>query len=446
MQIILLSGGSGKRLWPLSNGTRSKQFLPLLSSPTGQSESMVQRVVRQLSELGMSDHITVATSEEQKDSIINQLGDDLRIVTEPELRDTFPAIVLACSNLSMVQQCPDDEVVIVLPCDTYAESDYLQAVKQMAAAVANDVAELLLMGVKPTYATAKYGYVIPREEDQNRTIQRVDHFIEKPEKEYAEKLISKGALWNGGVFAFRLGYIKRIASQYFTAKSYEEVEQHYVDLPTISFDYAVVEKAKSLALVTYAGEWKDLGSWNTVSDELHEHVIGNVVHGEIFENTHVINELDIPIYCNGVEDMVIASSPDGIMVCRKNCTENITDYVDNLSVRPMYEERRWGSYQVLKSETYADGTKYLTKSLKIKPGKFISYQVHHHRKEIWTITEGCGIVVVDGVKREVRQGDVVVIEQGQKHCIKATEELEIIEVQLGTELVESDIQRFEWHW
>ena len=446
MQIILLSGGSGKRLWPLSNEARSKQFLPLLQAPDGSAESMVQRVVRQIRDCNLTDNITFATNESQNDIIINQLGESVSIVKEPERRDTFPAIALACSYLSLSKGCSDDEPVVVMPCDTFTEAGYFKVIARMVEAVEANAADLVLMGVQPTYPSTKFGYIVPQESELEKEVQMVECFTEKPKRERAEELLQKHAFWNGGVFAFKLGYLHNIVNKYFSIQSFEEVLAHYSDFPKISFDYEVVEKAPSVAVVPFSGKWKDLGTWNTLAEELHFETIGNVVTGDKVENTHVINELDMPIFCNGLKDVIVAGSPDGIIVCSTECSEGIKEYVDNLSLRPMYEERRWGSYQVLKSETYDDGMKYLTKSLKINPGKFISYQVHHNRKEVWTITEGTGLVVVDDVVREVSRGDVVVIEKEQKHCIKAITELEIIEVQLGTELVESDIERFAWQW
>lgn len=382
MQIILLSGGSGKRLWPLSNNTRSKQFIKLLTAPDGSKESMVQRVVRQLREIGICDSITVATSQAQRDIIINQLGEDIPVVTEPERRDTFPAIALASSHLAYQRKCPADEVVIVMPCDPYTEAGYFETIHRMADAVKNDVAELLLMGVKPTYPSAKYGYVVPANDVQDKRILQVLRFTEKPDMMTAEKLISEGAFWNGGVFAFRLGYMMEIVAKYIEADTFAEIRSRYGEFPKISFDYEVAEKAQSVAVVPFAGEWKDLGTWNTLTDELSEHAIGNVVMDNESINTHIINELEHPIMCIGAQNLVIAASHDGILIADKSKSENIKTYVDRLQRRPMFEERRWGEYKVVNTAEFSDGYKSLTKQLKIKSGKGISYQIHRHRDEV----------------------------------------------------------------
>lgn len=446
MQIILLSGGSGKRLWPLSNNARSKQFLPLLQTPSGEVESMVQRVVRQIGESRLAGKITIATNSSQHDIIINQLGDNVDIVTEPERRDTFPAIALASGYLSMAKECSNDEVVVIMPCDPYTETEYFDVIADMVAAVERNEADMVLMGITPTYPSTKFGYVVPVAEDCGKSVLRVKRFTEKPDTKRAEELLAEGAFWNGGVFAFRLGYMVDILEKYIKAASFVELRNRYGELPKISFDYEVAEKAESVAVVPFNGKWKDLGTWNSLTEELSSTAIGNALLGEQAENTHVINELGIPVFCNGVKDVVVASSPDGILVCGKECSENIKNYVDNLSPRPMYEERRWGSYRVLDSTTYSDGYMSLTKVLHLKSGRYISYQIHEHRQEVWTVVDGEGIVVLDGVISRVSRGDVLTIKRGQKHAIKAVTDLQIVEVQMGDSLVEEDIRRFDWEW
>ena len=447
MQLVLLSGGSGKRLWPLSNNARSKQFLPLLEKEDGTMESMVQRVVRQVREAHLTDDITLATNASQLDIIINQLGDSVSVVTEPERRDTFPAIALASGYLKLKKGCPDDEVVVIMPCDPFTEAGYFETIGKMVRCVEADVAELVLMGITPTYPSEKYGYVVPVTDHlMAEGSMAVSKFTEKPSVERAKELLGMGALWNGGVFAFRLGYMMEIAQRYVKADSFEEMRSRYSEFPKISFDYEVAEKADSVAVLPYSGQWKDLGTWNTLTDELHHHIIGNAVMGPRCTNTHVINELQYPIYVDGMEDTVIAASPDGIIVCRKKYTEDIKKAVDHLTPRPMYEERRWGSYRVIDDTTYADGRHSLTKSLTINAGKNISYQVHRHRSEAWTIVEGEGIFVLDGVERKVGPGETVVIPVNHYHALKALTTLTFIEVQTGNPLVEEDIERSEWKW
>jgi mannose-1-phosphate guanylyltransferase len=374
------------------------------------------------------------------------LGDNVDIVTEPERRDTFPAIALASGYLSMAKECSNDEVVVIMPCDPYTETEYFDVIADMVAAVERNEADMVLMGITPTYPSTKFGYVVPVAEDCGKSVLRVKRFTEKPDTKRAEELLAEGAFWNGGVFAFRLGYMVDILEKYIKAASFVELRNRYGELPKISFDYEVAEKAESVAVVPFNGKWKDLGTWNSLTEELSSTAIGNALLGEQAENTHVINELGIPVFCNGVKDIVVAGSPDGILVCGKECSENIKNYVDNLSPRPMYEERRWGSYRVLDSTNYSDGYMSLTKVLHLKSGRYISYQIHEHRQEVWTVVDGEGIVVLDGVISNVSRGDVLTIKRGQKHAIKAVTDLQIVEVQMGDSLVEEDIRRFDWEW
>ena len=450
MQLVLLSGGSGKRLWPLSNNARSKQFLPLLEKEDGTFESMVQRVVRQAQEANLTTDITLATNASQLDIITNQLGDTVSVVTEPERRDTFPAIALAASYLSQAQNCSDDEVVVIMPCDPYTETGYFETIGRMVECVKQDVAELVLMGITPTYPSEKYGYVVPADCHPKYVsgfdYYEVARFTEKPTTTVAEELLRQNAFWNGGVFAFRLGYMMKIVRRYIRSNCFEDTRARYSEFPKISFDYEVAEKALSVAVVPFSGQWKDLGTWNTLTDELKKTVLGNAMMGCHCENTHVINELQKPIFVDGLKDVVVAACPDGILVCGKEYAEDIKKSVENLTPRPMYVERRWGSYRVLDDTIYSDGNHALIKSITLKPGKNINYKLHHHRAETWTFVQGEGIFVLDGVELNVKAGDTVHIPVNHYHAIKAVTELTFIEVQCGNLLIEEDLENFEWEW
>lgn len=444
MQIIIFSGGSGTRLWPLSNEARSKQFLRLLPGPDGKQESMIQRVIRQIRHSGIEAEITVATSESQRDSVFAQLGNEVDIVTEPERRKTFPAISLAARYLKDVKGCGTDEITVIMPCDPYTGMDYYRVISRLAKAAADGRAELMLMGIAPTYPSAKYGYALPGQ--QKDGITEVRKFIEKPSAEEAEKLIDRGAMWNGGVFACRLGYLVDLADKYVGDDSFEKVRAHYNRLPVISFDCEVVEKASSVAMLPYYGPWKDLGTWNTLTDELAVCTYGNVTTDGTTNNTHIFNELDIPMLCLGTSNLVIAASPDGILVTEKSKSENIKKFSTELQQRPMYEERRWGVYRVIDHTEDEDGHCSLTKRLTLTPGASISYQKHACRDEVWTFIDGEGEIVIDGVRSPVQRGSVAVIKKGQMHALRAITPLSFIEVQSGNPLVESDIERFPFEW
>ncbi len=331
MQIILLSGGSGKRLWPLSSGPRSKQFLRLLPAPDGGVESMVQRVVRQLREAGLGENLTFATGDSQKDVLVSQLGEDLSVVTEPERRDTFPAIVLSVAHLYFERGCSEDEVVVVMPCDPFTEAGYFETLRKIGEAVQYGAGDLVLMGIRPTAPSEKFGYIVPVGDSVSGVADKVSHFVEKPSPDVATKLISEGAMWNGGVFAFRLGYILSILRKYVDASSFSELRSRYGELPMNSFDYEVVEKARSVAVVPFDGMWKDLGTWDALTAELPGDHVGNAVIGGDTENTFIVNELNVPVMAVGAKNLVVVASPEGILVCDKDECAGIKSYADKLS-------------------------------------------------------------------------------------------------------------------
>ena len=445
MNIIMLSGGSGKRLWPLSSDTRAKQFLKVLRTPDGRHESMIQRVYRQLRETDIDAPIVVSTTDAQKDTIRQQLGPGVDIALEPERRDTFPAIALGAMFLASERGCGLEETVLIMPVDAYVDEEYFQSIQKMDRAVQTDAADMVLMGIRPTYPAAKYGYIVPKM-GQTSELMRVSHFVEKPSVEQAKGLLDRGAFWNGGVFAFKMGYILDIVRRYIEPKSYEYLRGNYGKLRKISFDYEIVESCRSIAMVPHYGTWKDLGTWNTLSDVMREPYAGKVFSGEGTENTHIINELEIPIVALGIKNAVITACPDGILVSDKQASSQLKPYVDRIDQRPMYEERQWGSYRVLNYMSHSSGTKSLTKHLRVDAGKSLSYQRHNNRDEIWTVIEGTGDLLIDGHTRNVRCGDEAYIRKGSMHSIRATTELHLIEVQIGTELTEEDIERFPWEW
>ena len=441
MNVILLSGGSGKRLWPLSNDVRSKQFLKIFRKADGTKESMAQRMYRMIREVDPEATITIATSENQIPQIRAQLGEDVGISVEPTRRDTFPAIALAAAYLA-TQGVGRNEPVVVCPVDPYVETGYYQCLKELSDAAGKpDAANLTLMGIEPTYPSEKYGYIIPTSKEH---LAPVCEFKEKPDEATARKYIAAGALWNGGVFAFKLDYVLGIARKLFGTDDYRKLYDGYGELQKISFDYAVVEGEKSINVIRFSGEWKDLGTWNTLTEAMDEAVTGHAV-ADGCENTHVVNELGIPMIALGVNDAVIAATPDGILVTSKARSPELKSFVGES--RPMYERRSWGEYRVLDYKVHKDEKNSLTKELVVAPGRHISYQRHKHRTEVWTFTEGEGDLILDDEVIRVHRGDVAVIKAGMKHAIKAIDgELHIIEVQIGDELVEEDIERIHWDW
>ena len=447
IHLVLLSGGSGTRLWLLSNSTRSKQFLKVLRDADGKHVSMVQRVFGQIGSVDANVDITIATCASQEESIRRQVEGGYALVLEPERRDTAPAIMLACAHLALEQGAGEGDTVIVMPIDSYADQAYYDSVVRLDEAVQSDFAELVLMGVEPTYPSGKYGYIVPAAGEG--WPRRVERFTEKPDEGTARELISQGALWNCGVFAFRLGWLTGLTARYLACGTFEEFRSRYSELPKNSFDYEVVERASSIGAVSYAGEWKDLGTWNTLTDEMAEFTSGRVVvDSKTCENVHVINETGFPMVVAGITDSVVVATPDGILVSGKEASANIKAEVNAVAEsRPMYEQRSWGEYRVIDSSVFPDGAKALTKELIIREGGQLSYQLHKHRSEVWTVVSGAGEVVLDGLVQHVCVGSVVHISANMKHAGRAVgADMHIIEVQQGDILVEEDIERFGNFW
>jgi len=327
MNVILLSGGSGKRLWPLSDDVKSKQFLKLFKDENGNYESMVQRVYRQIKSVNFDAKITIATSKMQVDEIKNQLGKKVFISTEPSRRDTFPAILLSIAYLHYELGVKKDEVVVVCPVDPYVDNTFYEELMGLETIVKNSSVNLTLMGINPTYNSDKYGYIIPENE---RKISKVKEFKEKPNRELAKTYIENDALWNAGVFAFKLEYLLNIAKKEIDFIDYKDLYEKYEQLEKISFDYAVVEKEKEVQVVRYNGSWKDVGTWDSVCEIMTEKIKGKGVIDNLSTNTQIINELDIPIVCLGCDDMVIVANEKGIFVSKKECAGDLKKYVDKI--------------------------------------------------------------------------------------------------------------------
>ncbi|MGN0141797.1 MAG: sugar phosphate nucleotidyltransferase, partial [Roseburia sp.] len=409
MNIVLLSGGSGKRLWPLSNDIRSKQFIKIFRKADGEYESMVQRVYRQIREVDREAKVTIATSKSQVSSIHNQLGQEVGISVEPCRRDTFPAIALSVAYLHDVLQVPEEETVVICPVDPFVETEYFKALKNLSKRAGESDANLVLMGIEPTYPSEKYGYIIPEGKEQ---ISRVSMFKEKPDAATAEAYISKGALWNGGVFAFRLGYVLKRAHELIEFTDYADLFAKYDTLQKISFDYAVVEHEPDIEVMRFAGEWRDLGTWNTLVEAMEGNCVGKAMLNENCENVHVINELNVPVLCMGLKDVVVAASSEGILVSDKAQSSYIKPYVDEIDQQIMFAEKSWGSFQVIDI-----GESSLSIKVTLNAGHSMNYHSHEHRDEVWTVVSGKGTAVVDGEKRQVALGDVIMLPAGCRHTV-----------------------------
>ena len=435
MHIVLLSGGSGKRLWPLSNDIRSKQFIPFFRQSDGSRCSMLQRVCGQVRRMMPHADITITTSKTQISVLRNQLGDTVDICVEPCRRDTFPAAALVSAYLHDVKGVKEDESVAVCPVDPYVEDCYFAVVGQLMQLAEMGTAELMLMGIEPTYASEKYGYILP----QNKArVSRVLSFREKPNESAAQRYIDEGALWNSGVFACRLGYILRKARRRLGCSDYEGLLSAYESLEKISFDYAVAEHETNIGVLRYGGTWKDLGTWNTLTEIMGETALGYAVLDDMCRNTHVVNEMDVPVLVMGAQNLVVAASPEGILVADKAASSYMKPYVERISQPVMFAEKSWGSFRIIDVEEES-----LTIKVTLNAGHAMNYHSHAHRREIWTVVSGCGSVRLDGAERPAAAGDVIDIPAGMKHKISARERMVVIEVQVGSSISKEDKIKWE---
>lgn len=452
MKLVLLSGGSGTRLWPLSNASRSKQFLKVLAKPDGSLESMVERVWRQIGESGLGQSAYLVAGRGQEDILRSQLGEGVPIIVEPERRDTFPAVALAASYLYSMESAGLDETVVVMPVDPYVDLSFFETIGRMEEVLGKSGADLALIGATPAYPSEKYGYMLPVDGAQAAAIEqengyfRVEQFREKPGSGEAERLIRGGALWNCGVFAFRLNYLINLLIDKGLPLQYEEMAKRYSGLIQTSFDYEVLEKADGIAAVSYRGGWKDLGTWNTLTEEMNGRQIGKGYLSEDSANSRLINELDIPVAVLGIENAIVAAGPDGILVADKSMSHRIKEVSAFFDNRPMVEEFSWGTCRVIDRHKGADGYESLTRRVTMNDGENVGYHAHLLRREVWFIVSGEGEAVIGGRLFRVMAGDIVPVPQGIHHSIRGIHGLQYLEVQRGIDLSDRDVIRICRSW
>lgn len=227
----------------------------------------------------------------------------------------------------------------------------------------------------------------------------VKTFKEKPDAATAEKYIARGALWNGGVFAYKLRYVLDKAHELIDFTDYHDLFNKYETLKKISFDYAVVENESKIQVMRFAGQWKDMGTWNTLTEAMEEPSIGKAILNDTCEGVNVLNELDVPVLCMGLKNVVVSASPEGILVSDKEQSSYIKPYVDSIHQQIMFAEKSWGSFRVLDIEDES-----MTIKITLNPGHGMNYHSHENRDEVWTIISGTGRAILDGAEKQVKAG------------------------------------------
>lgn len=437
MYIVLLSGGSGKRLWPLSNDLCSKQYIKLMNHDTSQETaqernakcSMLQRVFGQLKNAGLAENTIVCASDAQVEIIESQLESAVEVAVEPMRRDTFPAVMLSCAYLLSKKGAKPDDVVAFLPVDPYTTGTFFSCIKQLGEQIAKTEQTIGLLGGVPTYPSTKYGYIVPKKGEG--TFLDVEGFREKPDEETAAELVKSGALWNCGVFCFTLSMAQQWVEKYGVCMDYDSLAADYEKLPKKSFDYEVLEHWERIGAMKYSDMWKDLGTWNTLTEEMKENSIGDVTWDDTCENSHAINVLGIPLVVMGAKNMVIAASHDGILVADKHQSSYIKDCLTQIEDTSKYEERRWGTVKTIDREE-DDGSRSVTKRIKVLAGKTMPRHKHCRHTETLTVLSGMGKLLLENAKIDLMAGVTVSIAAGKEHSICAVgSDLKCIEVSLG---------------
>lgn len=456
MKSIILAGGSGSRLWPLSREMYPKQLLSI-----DEDTSLLQQTfTRLLRFMEPSDILTITNIKHYQDIKLqlNKISSENVVLAEPLGKNTAPAI--ACSLEYFSQTCEADDVVIVLPSD-HLIKDYLAFDKtvEMAMPLAK-MGYIVTFGIKPSYPETGYGYIKTSKQLGDGFI--VDRFVEKPDTETAEKYLKSGEYyWNGGIF---MGKISTFLTEFekYVPQIFDELPKLnfsqnsqidysiYENMPSISIDYAIMEKSNKVALVELQSDWNDLGSWQSLYNVKEKDENGNVLTGKVVvdnvKNSFIYSQKEV-VAVSSLENIILVETEDAIMACDINSSQNVKKLYEKLKQSEsdtikLHKTvfRPWGYYTCLNS-----GEGYLTKTICVQPNHKLSIQSHNHRSEHWVVLEGQALVVKDGKEYNLYQGDSIDIPVGVKHSLQNPyeQELKIIEVQKGDYISEDDIIRYE---
>ncbi|MBE7711704.1 MAG: mannose-1-phosphate guanylyltransferase/mannose-6-phosphate isomerase [Cyanobacteria bacterium SIG31] len=457
MHGIILAGGSGSRLWPLSRELYPKQLLNIENS-----DSLLQSTFLRLKECMPADNIVSITGVKHSSNVRFQLASLVEnpvVLSEPIAKNTAPAIILAAKYIS--ETTKDDPIIIAVPSDHMIKDTeaFVKTVKD-----AEKIAQagyIVTFGIKPTYPETGYGYVnITSDKIENGY--RVNKFVEKPSEEIAYEYIKDGNyFWNSGIFMFKASILLEEASNcapeiYSLLKNFDFTKSaeipftEFEKMPNISIDYAVMEKSKKIALVQLKSDWNDLGSWKSIYNVSHKDENGNVKIGHVLDegskNSFVYSSSKL-VATIGLEDVVVVETEDAILACKADKAQDVKKIYDTLKNqnddtykvhKTVY--RPWGYYTVL-----GEGKGFLTKMIQVNPGQKLSVQSHNHRSEHWVVLEGTAKVVLEGKEHILSPGHSVDIAVKEIHSLQNPydEVLKIVEVQKGDILIEEDIVRYE---
>ena len=451
---VVLSGGSGTRLWPVSRASWPKPFCDLFD------ESLYLKTLKRLLPLGSPWTVTVQALQARTREACGQLGvPDAQVIYEPCGRNTAPAIALLCRLFSRWGM--GGEVVGVFPADHLVENgDGLRQAVELGAEYAAK-GEVLTLGMTPTRPAVTFGYIETADNAPVRESPRVlaaRRFVEKPDEATARRLLAAGnCLWNAGIFLFRVdtmvrhfqallpGLWRRMETLDAAGANLAAV---YGQIEPLSFDHGVLERLDSLSCIPCDVGWSDVGSWEEVS-ALSNGGPGARVFTAAAGNNYVHARGGKVYGLAGVDDLIIVDTDDALLVTRQGQSHRVRDVVEAAAQQDLpaatrhdhrFDTRPWGRYEVL-----ADAGHFKAKVITVTPRARLSYQSHAHREEHWIVVRGAGQVILDGSARDVKIGDYVFVAQGCKHRIvnPHDSDLQFVEVQLGSYFGEDDITRYQ---
>ena len=453
MKAMILAGGSGTRLWPLSRKSHPKQFLRFYGE-----KFLLQNTVDRISGATSIENMIVMTNDEYKYYVKSDLGGLDHLILEPVGRNTAPAIALGMKYCMEKLQCDGDEVLFVSPADHIIDpadkfADWIRAAE--AAAGEN---KIVTFGVPPTRAETGYGYLRIGDRQGSsgdREFFSVEAFTEKPDPETAQQYLSEGNyLWNSGMFAFKISTMIEELHRYAPSigamfeKSYDEMVRDYETMPDISIDYAVMEQSNRVVAIPLDLYWNDIGSWDSLFEVLKKDENGNAFQGDVVtvetKGTMILGNKRL-IAAVGLEDSLVVETDDAILVAKKGETQKVKEILNKLNGRKEATEhvtiyRPWGKYTVLE-----EGSTYKVKRIVISPKERLSLQMHYHRSEHWVVIAGKARVKIGDRETFVYVNESIYVPKSTLHRLENPGKvpLEIIEVQNGEYLEEDDIVRFE---
>ncbi len=455
---VILSGGSGSRLWPVSRSSYPKQFCDIFDEP------LLEKTLKRVMALGTPYVITVEALRVLTDKCVVDLGmTSEQVIYEPLVKNTAPAIALICQKMLLTKK--ENEILAVFPADHIIadEKEFLKVIefaKQCA-----EKNQIVTVGIQPDYAATGFGYIECDDDDfakdDHLKAKQVKGFREKPNLANAEKFLSeKNYVWNAGMFVFKVSTMIEAFKLHMpelwlivsTLKSdFSNLKAVYEQVPSISIDYGIMEKVSNQVCIPCRMGWSDLGSWDDFAklfkDKATVGASASDVHEVHSKDNFVFSLKQKLVGLVGVSDLIVIDTPDALLISKKGSSQDIKTLVEDLNKQKnkktsehSFDFRPWGQYEIL-----SDTSDYKIKVIRVNPGAQLSYQSHEHRSEHWVVIEGEGDVIINEQALSVSPGSSIVIPENSKHRIKntSTKILRFVEVQTGDYFGEDDIKRYQ---